>query len=364
MKKLWLSISAILLTLIVIGAACPAPAPPAPPPAPPPPKVYKWKMQGFLPITNPIAVHSQVYFTDTVRKLSGGRLDITAHGAGEIVPALKVSDAVSEGVLQMGLWWTAYDAGKDPAGNLFAVAPFTWSMENAMTWYWEAGGRALVQEFYDRLGMKIYVLGMFPDPYGVATHFKKPVATLEDMKGLKIRATGPHAEVLAAAGIAPVLIPGAEIYTALEKGVIDGAEFASTFLDFALGIHEVAKYMQIPAWHEPMRLTPFIVNKDAWKELPDDLKYICEVAMKATVTHYREKSLWLSAEAYDKMIKLGSKPMRLPDADLAKLHDVTQKILDGYAAKDPFYAKILKSQRDFLAFIAPYEALGRVEFKR
>lgn len=370
MKKraLLVFLAVVLMVSPLVFGACPPPAPPEPapaPPAPPPPKpeVFKWKMQVFVPAGHPLAILAQGYFVDMVKKLSEGRLVIASHGAGEIVGPMEVGDAVSKGLIEMGTWWPGFDKGKDPIAAVLGGVPFAWTQANFTAWYWEFGGKELMQEFYDRFN--IYVVGLVWDPAGAAMYWKKPIASLKDMKGLKVRAVGAHAEILKRAdlGVGIVALPGGELYTAMETGVVDGVEFASPVMDAGLGLHEVAPYHQTPGWHEPVKPTLFIVNKDAWAKLPDDLKLIMKVAARDTYVHYNAKMMFDSAKAYEKILAK-SKPLRLTDAELARLYDVTQAYLDELARKDAFSAKVIKSIRDYEALVAPVEHLFDFRFKR
>jgi len=354
----------LMLAVSLVAAGCPAPVVDPEVPAPKPePEVFRWRMQTFLPAGTPLVVEAQDYFVGMVEKLSGGRLIIASHGAGEIVGAMGVMDAVSEGMLEMGLWWPAFDYGKDPVGGILGGAPFAWTQATFAAWYWEFGGKELMQEFYDRFN--IHVVGLVFDPAGAAMFWTERIATLDEMKGTTVRAVGVHAKVLdyADLGVGIKMIPGGEIYTSLELGVVEGAEFASPMLDRAFGLHEVAPYHQTPGWQEPVKPTVFIVNKDAWERLPDDLKFLMEVAARDTYLHYNHKMVLGSARAYQEILAL-SEPLRLSDADLARLYDATQAYLDGHAARSEFYARVLKSIRDYEALIAPLEELWDFRFER
>jgi TRAP-type mannitol/chloroaromatic compound transport system substrate-binding protein len=167
---------------------------------------------------------------------------------------------------------------------------------------------------------------------------------------------GLQAAIFKRLGIGVTGIPGGEIYPALEVGLIDGAEWAGPILNEALGFHEPAPYMLTPGWHEPALFTMFIVNKDAWAELPDDLKRIVEIAGLATYTHYRQFTFYENARALQRQIAAGGRLIRLPDEDLALLEATAMEILEEHAAKSAFFARVLQSQRDFMELMAPMKA--------
>jgi len=264
----------------------------------------------------------------------------------------------------MGMWSPMMDAGKHPTGAILGGPSFMLNRTTDAAWWYDYGGRDLIQEFYDNLGMNIMVLGPFDDPCGSPMWLTKKIDSLEDMNGLKVRATGGYAQILKKAdiGIEIVSLPGGEIYTGLETGVIDGAEFASPMDDLSMGFPEVCPYFLIPAWHEPVKPTFLIVNKDAWAELPDDLKYIVEVAQNDMYNYFEYESLYSSAVAYQEILKK-SQPIKLTDAELQKLYDATQAYYDEVAATDEFSARVVKNLRDFEAMMVPVNELWDFSFE-
>ncbi len=184
----------------------------------------------------------------------------------------------------------------------------------------------------------------------------QPWATLEDLKGRSVRVVGLQAKIFERLGIGVTPLPGGEIYMALEVGLIDGAEWAGPILNEAFGFHEPAPYMQAPGWHEPALFTIFIVNKDAWAELPDDLRRIVEIAGLATYAHYKQFTFYGNARALERQIAAGARLIRLPDEDLALLQATAMEVLKEYAAECAFFARVLQSQLDFMELMAPMRA--------
>lgn len=363
LKSLLVGGVALALAIALVAGACAPAAPEEAPEEIAEPEVIKWRMQTFIPAGNPFTVHAQDYFVDAVEKLSNGRLIIASHGDGEIVGGMEVADAVSSGILEMGYWWPAYDMGKDPVGGLLGGCPFDFAQVTFAPWYYEYGGKELMQEFYGRFNLQ--VVGLTVEPAGAAMYWTKRIATLDEMSGTTVRAAGIHAKILEKAdlGVGIKMLPGGEIYTSLELGVVDGAEFASPITDEAFGLHEVAPYHQTPGWQEPVKLTILIANQDAWAELPDDLKYIVEVAARDAEMNWHLKMVYGSAEAYKRMLEQTT-PLRLSDADLARLYDASQAYYDEMAAKDEFYTRVLKSMRDYNELVAPLEQLWDFRFER
>jgi len=360
---------ALLLAMSLVAAGCPPP--PAevvevvvPWPGYPDPE-FVWRMQTFVPAGTPLEVHAQRHFANMVERLSGGRMIIHSHGAGEIVPAMAVREAVEMETIEAGLWWSAFDYGVDPVGGLLGGVPFAWTLQNFPGWWWEFGGKELMQEFYDRFN--IQVVGLMINPSGPAMWWTHPIATVEEMKGTVVRAVGIHAKVLdyAELGLSIKMIPGGEIYTSLELGVVEGAEFASPLLDKAFGFHFVAPYHQTPGWQEPVKPTVFIVNKDAWNELPEHLQFIIEIAARETYLHYyHHVVVYGGAKAYLKILEY-STPLRLCCADLAFFYDATMGYVTARAAECEFYARVLQSILDWEALVTPvFEELWDFAFER
>jgi TRAP-type mannitol/chloroaromatic compound transport system substrate-binding protein len=345
----------LVVSMVVVGCPPPPPDDEVPPP-PPPVAPIRWRMQAFAPKVNPLVINSQEFFVEVVEKLSGGRLIIESYGAGEIVPAMGVRPAVTAGVIEMGKWWSGFDAGLDPVHMLFGTAvPFGLRHEDLLAWYLRGGGKELKAELYAPLNITIPVV--FVEAAGPALHMIEPWDTLEELKGKTMRVLGLQAEVFKRLGIGTSGIPGGEIYAALAAGLIHGAEWAGPILNEAFGFHEPAPYMLTPGWHEPALLTMFIVNDAAWRALPADLQYIVKMAGYATYTHYRQFTFYENALSLQKQLAEGGVLIRLPEADMKLLEDTTMKVLEEFAARDAFFAEVLKSQRDFMKFMEPMRGL-------
>ena len=213
-------------------------------------------------------------------------------------------------------------------------------------WFKEGGGNALVQEFYDKY--KIHVIpNPLVGPPSIEISWTKPVNTLADRKGKKVSCKGIHAEVLTQLGVSVVNLPPADVYSALQTGLIDGFEFGSPNLNWPFGFHQVAKYIQYPGWHEPSPASFFIVNQAKWDALPNDLKLIVNTAAQATEDQWVPWNDHNSAVRLQDMLKAGVQIIQTSQADLQTLYTMTKTIQDARAAKDPFYAKVQKSIDDF-----------------
>jgi TRAP-type mannitol/chloroaromatic compound transport system substrate-binding protein len=294
---------------------------------------------------------------EAVEKMSGGRVKVEALPAGAIVPAFEVFDGTSRGVLDVGASPFGYILGKSLVGIPLSHGPL-FGMDGAdyWAWYYDGGGMALLEEFY-RDVLKMNVVG-FPVPTDYPQGmgwFKKPIKNLADLKGVKYRIYGIGAETYGRLGVSVVTIPGGEIVPALERGVIEGAEWINCEEDRKLGLHNVAKHYYTPGMHEPVTGGQIIVNGNVWKKLPDDIKEIMKVAsVYATV----QRNFALNREtaiACQTLLKAGVTLHRTPDDILKNFLDEWEKIQAEYAAKDPFYKKVIDSQKKYAELIVPFK---------
>jgi TRAP-type mannitol/chloroaromatic compound transport system substrate-binding protein len=296
-------------------------------------------------------------WAEEVEKMSGGRLKIQTLPAGAIVPPFEVFDAVSRGVLDVGQAPLGYIIGKSLVGIPLSHGPlFGMDGMDYWGWYYDGGGMKLLEEFYrDVLKMNIVAFPFPTDyPQGMGW-FKRPIKSLADLKGIKYRIYGIGAETYGRLGVSVVTLPGGEIVPALERGVIEGAEWINCEEDRKLGLHNVAKHYYTPGMHEPVTGGQLLINGNVWKKLSPDLQEIIKVAsMYATM----QRNFALNREtanACQDLIKAGVTLHRTPDEILTNFLREWEKIQSEYAAKDPFYKKVIDSQRKYAELIVPFK---------
>ncbi|MCS6946690.1 MAG: TRAP transporter substrate-binding protein, partial [Steroidobacteraceae bacterium] len=241
---------------------------------------FKWKMITTWPPNFPALGTGAVRFAETVEKCSNGRLQIKVYGAGELVPALEVFDAVARGTAELGHAGAYYWKGKTEAASFFSAVPFGLTAAEMNAWLFYGGGLELWREVYEPFG----VIGM---PCGNSScqmggWFNREIRSIADLKGLKVRIPGLGGEVLARAGATTVTLAGGEIFTALQTGAIDAAEWIGPYNDLAFGLYKAAKYYYYPGWHEPGSTLECLINKKAFDSLPQDLQQIVLTACIAT----------------------------------------------------------------------------------
>jgi TRAP-type mannitol/chloroaromatic compound transport system substrate-binding protein len=308
-------------------------------------KPIEWIAQGCFPTSLPIGLFITKW-AEKVEAMSGGRMKIQVHSEGEIVPGPAVFESVRDGVLDVGQNTPAWQKGQYPAGDLFYTLPGGVTETNdLLVWMYGGEGATLMQEMYGDI-IKVFPLGLTPPESGIWS--TKPVRTLEDFKGLKIRSAGLCMELLEQLGASVVLLAGGEVVPSLQRGVIDAAEFSVPSMDKGLGLNEVCKYLIGPPIHMGANMFQLMINKDKWAALPDDLKAIVEEAALA-VTVERYAIDWVeSLPAFESFKKQGIEFIKLSPEDQAKTFEMTVAILEKNAKGDKMFKKVWDSQKAFI----------------
>jgi TRAP-type mannitol/chloroaromatic compound transport system substrate-binding protein len=287
------------------------------------------------------------HFANLVNELSGEEFEIKFFDGGSIVPAMQLFDSVKSGTVQIGSDWPGYWAGKNSAFELLGTCPMGLTNIDYLIWYYQGGGKELYDEIYGKFGMKYFLHFVTPMESGIRSN--KPINKLEDLKGMKIRMAGRVlGEVLKTVGAAQVPIAGGEVYQALEKGVIDAAEFSAPSVDYALSLYEVTKYWATPGWHQPASMQGLMINKKAWDSLPKKYQRIIKTA--AAETRFWMFSM-LEYKCYDatkQFVDKGITITRYDESTMEKLQTLVNNAIIKYSQENPIYAKVAYSQFKFL----------------
>lgn len=308
---------------------------------------FRWNLVTTWPPNFPglgTGVNTLARYID---ELSNGRLQITVYGAGELVPAFEVFDAVSQGSAEMGHGAAYYWRGKTEAAQFFCTIPFGMNAHEVSGWLYHGGGLELWREVYAPFDLVPIPAGNT----GVQTGgwFNKRIDGMEDLRGLRIRIPGLGGEVLSRVGATPITIPGSEVFTSLQTGAIDAAEWVGPYNDVAMGLHQAARYYYYPGWHEPGPALECIVNREAWEQLPDDLKAIVRVACQAAGLDMVSEFMARNASALSQLEADPSvEVLSLPRDVLAGLKAATLEVVGELAAADPVVARVWDSYRTFL----------------
>ncbi|MGD8562390.1 MAG: TRAP transporter substrate-binding protein DctP [Desulfarculaceae bacterium] len=320
-------------------------------------KPIKWKAQCVYG-SGLQFYKSAAYFADLVKKMSKGRMVIQMNTGGSIVPAFSEQEAVHKGVLDLSCSTSMYVKGKFPAAVLIGASFGMFKPMEFMAWCEKGGGYKLWEEMYTQKGYKVKVLPPFA-VYGSESlgWFRKPIKSLADFKGLKYRTVGEWGEVLTRLGASVMTLPSGELYTALERGVLDATEMSVPSFDKGLGLFEICKYLVFPGVHQTSGPFETLANQDKWKKLPDDLKLIVQTSLRQAALKSMTDWQLEDAAAVEFFKSKGVKIIRLSQAEVDKIKKLGQQVFDQRAAKDPFYAKVLKSQRQFYKSWKAYEEL-------
>ena len=318
-------------------------------------KRVNWKMQSAFGSNLPHLGDSGVRFEKVVSEMTDGRLNIKFHEPGALVPALECFDAVAKGSVD-ACWTTpGYHAGKFPAASFFTSVPFGPGFGEYLAWKKFGGGNQLRDELYAEnglVGFDSFCIG--PETSG---WFKNEIkGGVDSLKGLKMRFFGLGATVMQKLGVSTQLLAGADIYPALEKGVIDATEFSMPTIDIKLGFYQIAKHNYFPGWHQQTSCSEMLINKKEFEALPKNYKKIIEIALGESVQHvFAETEAKNPAAMLEMKEKYGVTNHRWTDADLAKFEAAWFEVLKEESAKDALFKKVADS---YLAFRATYKLWG------
>jgi TRAP-type mannitol/chloroaromatic compound transport system substrate-binding protein len=326
-----------------------------------PAKVYKWKLVTTWPKNYPGLGYGPENFAKMVERMSNGRLIVRVYGGNELVPPFEVFDAVSRGTAEMGHAGSYYWKGKSPAAPFFTAVPFGMTAQETNAWLYHGGGMALWRELYEPFNLIPLAGGNSGTQ--MAGWFRREINSVADLQGLKMRIPGMGGEVLSRLGVTAVSMPGSEIYTSMQTGVIDATEWVAPYNDMALGLHEVAKFCYYPGWHEPGATLEFTVNRDAWNSLPEDLQAIVETAARAVNTEMLDEYTAGNAAALKQLVEQHGVQMRpLPPDVLKAIHKASLEVLQETAAQDEMARRIHESYWNFRRDVMDYHSIGEQAF--
>ncbi|MBW1790144.1 MAG: TRAP transporter substrate-binding protein [Deltaproteobacteria bacterium] len=329
-------------------------------------KTIKWLLQsawtaGDFHQKNPEG------FANKVSEMTGGRFKIRVMAAGSVVPAFELLEAVHKEILDAAHVWPGYWVGKHPAATLFGSipgGPFGMNSEDFLGWLYFGGGLELYNELLQKeLKMNVVAFpsyGETPEPQG---WFPKPLKSLKDFKGLKFRAAGMSAEVFKEMGMSVVSLPGGEIVPALERKVIDAAEYGDPSSDMTLGFQDVRKYYHLPGMHQPTGMMEILINKKRWDELPDDLKAVVRYACMAEAMEFVIRMLDQNSKDAKKLItEHGVTIVQTPREILIGVLKGWDKVAAKHVAENPFFAKVYASQKKWAERIVPYRRVAHPDY--
>ena len=347
-KVKWVSL--VLAVLVVGFVISPMPASAE--------KVIHWRLATSWPAGIPLYTDMAELFAKDVEAMSGGRMKIQVLPGGAIAPALEVTDTVRKAITQMGHTWPGYDVGRDATTAI--LGGYAGGMESVpmMHWLYSGGGKQLWREFrMDKFGVVSFPCGIRP-PEAFA-HSHKPIRTLDDFKGLKMRTVGAWAQILPGLGASVVSLPGGEVYQALERKVIDATEWATPGENVISGFHEVAKYVIVPGAHQPSAPFELSINKESWESLPEDLQTIIDDTTDLTTFASWHRIGKLDMGAMEKFRETGNEIIFLSPETQTRCHELGKEWAKEKAKDNEWFKKIMESQD---AFEKDWKQVGDIRY--
>jgi len=319
----------------------------------------RWRMVTSWPRRLPGPGMSAERVAERINALSGGRIQIAVHAAGEVVPAFEVLDAVGSGVAELGHTASFYWQGKDPSAAFFTTVPFGLTPAEHVAWVDAGGGQALWDELYAPFGAKPFMGGNTGVCMG--GWFRREIKALADLRALKVRSLGLGGEVFRRLGATPQTTPPAEILTSLQSGVIDGAEFVGPGTDIALGLYRVAQFYYAPGFNKPNGTGECIVSLRLWNTLDSETKAIIAHACATEASFALAEMERLNTEALVALTTTHKVQVRMfPNDLISAARKTSVEVLAELAARSDRARKIHTS---YMAFRDRTDAWSRVSIK-
>ena len=305
----------------------------------------RWRLPVAFATNLPALGDNALYVAERIEALSAGRFRVEIFEPGELVPAFSIVDAVREKKVPAGYTWLGYDQGKLPASVLFGAVPFGPEPWAFTAWWYEGGGRELAEEIYRPLGVHPLLCGLIgPETAG---WFRQPLRSPDDFAGLKIRFAGLGGKAVQRLGASVTILPGGEIFQALERGAIDATEFSLPVVDSQLGFDRVASYNYFPGWHQPFTAFHMVVGLEQWDALDDAGRASVETACAAGVTRNLARAEAIQAPILQGYEERGVTTEILNREILDALARESKAVLADEARANADFARVLASQQAF-----------------
>lgn len=307
------------------------------------PKI-NWRMQSIYGSKHPLLGTTAVNITKRLAAISEGRFTLKFFEPGSLVPSSQVFEAVGKASIQAGFSSPALSSRKNSAFSLFNGIPFGMSGRRFQNWILGAG-RKPYEELYARHGIVPLPCGMYGgESFG---WFRRPIHSPRDLKGLKIRFQGLGARVMKKMGASPKKLLGAEMFPAMDRGVLDAAEFSTPYLDLYAGLNQVAKNFYYPGWHQPFNLLELLVNKKIWDdltpEIPRKFRAACRINLRESLLEDKR----LREQALEKMRGLGVTIRKTPTAIESALREAWAHVAEEEMEKNPDFKRIYTAYKKF-----------------
>ena len=322
----------------------------------------RWRMVTSWPQALDTIYGGAQTVCDRVSALTDGRFTIEPYAAGEIVPGLEVLDAVQAGAVECGHTASYYYVGKNPALAFGASVPFGLNAQQQNAWFYHGGGLALMQALYADFGVLTFPAGNTGVQMG--GWFKRQINTLAELQGLKMRIPGIGGKVMAELGVNVQVLPGGEIFLALDRGAIDAAEFVGPYDDEKLGLADAAQFYYYPGWWEPGTTTELQVNRTAWDKLPKDYQEVLKTAAYEANINMLAKYDALNGMALKRLVDSGVQLTAYSNEILQAAQVASREILEADASSDATFKTIYQQWKQFRDSVSSWNQINELSFSQ
>lgn len=310
------------------------------------PERIHWRVPVAFSTNLPALGDNVLLVSERLRAATDGRIDLEVFEPGMLIPPFSITEGVRDNKIEAGYTWIGYDQGRIPATPLVSAVPFGMEPWEFAAWYYEDEGKRLTEQLYEPHGVHPILCGVVgPETAG---WFRLRIESIDDFQGLKIRFAGLGGKVLQKLGASVTLIPGGEIFQALEKGAIDATEFSMPAVDAMLGFDRVARFNYFPGWHQTFTAAHLVVNLDTWNDLNESDRTLIDLACTAGVIRNLSRGEAIQGEVIAGFPDKGVTPVKFDRKILKELQAVTGEVLEEEAEKDESFRRIWNSQKRFM----------------
>jgi TRAP-type mannitol/chloroaromatic compound transport system substrate-binding protein len=316
----------------------------------------RWQVPMSFASTLTALGDTMPWVADQLRAASGGAIDLQIAEPGAVIPALSIFENVSDGNIDAGYSWMGYEWGTIPATALFGATPFGLESVEFVAWMTHHGGQELLEEVFHPLNVHPILCGTIsPETAG---WFRQEMNTPEDMQGLRFRAAGVGGEIFGEFGMSVTLLPGGELYQALETGTLDGTEFSLPTVDNQLGFYQVADYLYLPGWHQPSTNQYLYINLDVWNGLSEQTQAMFNMACMAANAYAISRAEALQGAVITSFEERGTNVRTYSDEQIRAFYEATQVVMARNSEKDEMFGKVYASMMAFQEELRPWKEQG------
>lgn len=316
----------------------------------------RWQVPMAFASTLTALGDTMPWVAQQLNAVSGGAITLQVFEPGALIPALGVFENVSNGNIPAGYSWMGYEWGQVPAAALFGATPFGLEPQEFMAWMYFGGGNELLRQLFEPHNVyPIFCGTISPEAAG---WFRFELNSVDQLKGLKFRAAGLGGEIMSELGMSVTVLPGGELFQALETGVLDATEFSLPTVDKQLGFYQVAKYYYLPGWHQPSTNQYLYVNLDEWKKLNPQTQAMIETTCTAGVTMALAKAEALQGAVLREFEEAGVNLVQYDEEVLRAFRDATKTVMERRSGQDAMFKTVYDSMMAFQAEHAPWKRLG------